>query len=85
MKRKRTKSVITMILAALLCLMTVCPALGAETVEGVSTALEAAVEENTEESVVREEAATVSDESAEGQEAIEDKDDAPSWNGMRMK
>ena len=87
MKRNRTKSVIAMILTAVLCLTTVCPAMGAEAVDEALTAIDAAAEEvegkhaeekSVEETDVPEEAASLPDESAEGQEAVEDVGDASS-------
>ena len=47
MKCKRTKSAIAMILVAVLCIATVCPAMGAESVDEAATSIDAAVEATT--------------------------------------
>ena len=72
MKRTRTKSVITMILVAVLCLTAVCPVMGAEAVEGVSTALEAAVEEDIEVTDVPEKAEELAEDDEEGEAEAEE-------------
>ena len=72
MKRKRTKSVIAMILVAVFCLTAVCPAVGAEAVEGVTTALEAAVEEDIEVTDVPEKAEELAEDDEEGEAEAEE-------------
>ena len=72
MKRTRTKSVITMILVAVLCRTAVCPVMGAEAVEGVSTALEAAVEEDIEVTDVPEKAEELAEDDEEGEAEAEE-------------
>lgn len=56
MKCKRTKSVIAMILVAVLCIATVCPAMGAKSVNEAATSIDAAVEATTQKTDEQEEA-----------------------------